>query len=649
MTVKGLNGLKAVQFGLFLILLGFTVNIFAYGLFAVAVTSTLVSGAEGLELSAKLGAWGVLSLPVGWIVSALGKLLCAGAPEEKARTLIVASLFCDFAVLGAFYYMTTSLSGFLIGAISLFVLVITSYVTFLLFLGRMGDNIGEPRVTYYVSILLKLMWVAGGVSISVFFSPDIGGLTVNLVSLLGTLLFNYTVFVLFRGLPLYIEEVRAGITDPTESAEDRKEQERKERLAGGGPGGPSQAKPPEEPQGDPPKGAKLYRIPKGLEPLHMAVKEGDRYKTELRLAQGDDPRQAIRHGLTPLHLAASVGVMEVADALLKAGAPIDETCEMNLTPLFFAVQTGNHNLVGFLVNKGASLFHQNSEGYTPLHWACCAPHPNFIGPVRVKMVKLLISQGADVNALTNDGKTARDLALDNQLEETIACLERHMNVGAPPPKVFKSVRDEDGDIEETEGEPAAFPPFVGTELSVIPKDLTPLHDAVKEGEPEKVQRQLNMGATVHDALEGGIAPIHITAITGVMSVTELLLRYGAKIDDTYSHNLTAIYLAVHLNNYNMVGYLISRGANPNHKDEMGRTPLHWAAAAPHERLEGGNRVKMVQFLLDNGADPDVKDQNGQTPMDLAAAGGIDDIVTVFEDRRAASEEDDEDDDEGYYA
>lgn len=634
-----MRGLQVAQFGVFLLILGYAVILFSFALIAIWALSNLITDSETLSnLSIKLALWGLPSLLLGTGVVGLGKILCAGAPEEGARKLIVISLVADLLI----FVVRFTVDDFLVRGIAAGILSLVSFVCFCKFLSRMGDNVGEPRVGQYAALMYAGLGGSSLVWFVAFFNFYGAVLAALAILSLTIALYQYTCYTLFRALPIYIAEVRAGITDPTESGESRREAERKERLHGpGGGGGGNQSKPPEEPKGTPPDGHLLYRVPKGLEPLHLAVKEGDRYKVELRLSQGDDPRKPVKHKLSPLHLAAAVGVMDVADALLKAGAPIDDVCEMGLTPLFFAVQTGNTNIAGFLIDRGANVFHKNEQGYTPLHWACCAPHPNFIGPVRVKMVTFLISKGADYNAVTNDGKTPRDLALENQLEETIGVLDRHMGIAPKPIGAVSESAD-----DQTATVPSAFPPFLGTDLCVLPKDLTPLHAAVKEGDPEKVEVQLNGGAKIDDRVAGGIAPIHITAITGVMSVTEMLLRYGAPVDQTFDHNLTSVFLAVYLNNYNMVGYLISRGAKVNHQDVMGRTPLHWAAAAPSERLEGQNRVKIVQMLLKNGADPKIADNNGQTPQDLARAAELDDLVKLFVDEEDAGSN--KSDDDGYY-
>jgi len=55
------------------------------------------------------------------------------------------------------------------------------------------------------------------------------------------------------------------------------------------------------------------------------------------------------------------------------------------------------------------------------------------------------------------------------------------------------------------------------------------------------------------------------------------------------------------------------GVDPNAKDVVGETPLHYAA------LEGHPDV--AKLLLEHGADPNAKDYKGDTPLHYAASEG----------------------------
>jgi hypothetical protein len=66
---------------------------------------------------------------------------------------------------------------------------------------------------------------------------------------------------------------------------------------------------------------------------------------------------------------------------------------------------------------------------------------------------------------------------------------------------------------------------------------------------------------------------------------------------------------------------VKRGANPDHRDEYGRTPLSWAAT--------GGWPESVQFLLEQPIDKDVKDELGRTPLSWAAEGGHAAVVRLL--------------------
>jgi len=153
----------------------------------------------------------------------------------------------------------------------------------------------------------------------------------------------------------------------------------------------------------------LIELPAELPALHEASRLGETEKIGSLIRPGNIDSKA-QNGLTPLHIAAISGVMQAADFLLKKGAKVDETSDGGLTALYFAIQNNNPGLVGLLLQRGASLTHVNSEGRTPLHWACAVPSKRLEGQARLRMAMVLITRGADRNALDQNGNTPFRLA-----------------------------------------------------------------------------------------------------------------------------------------------------------------------------------------------------------------------------------------------
>ena len=80
--------------------------------------------------------------------------------------------------------------------------------------------------------------------------------------------------------------------------------------------------------------------------------------------------------------------------------------------------------------------------------------------------------------------------------------------------------------------------------------------------------------------------------------------------------------AVERGDVGKVEELLKRGANPNTKDEKGRTPLHYAAAMGH--------LDIAKLLLERGADPSARDKYGQTPANVARAEGHSEVAELIE-------------------
>ncbi|KAF2883308.1 hypothetical protein ILUMI_22868 [Ignelater luminosus] len=85
------------------------------------------------------------------------------------------------------------------------------------------------------------------------------------------------------------------------------------------------------------------------------------------------------------------------------------------------------------------------------------------------------------------------------------------------------------------------------------------------------------------------------------------------VNEVDTDGYTPLHRACYGNHFNVVGYLLSRGANVSAKTSLLWQPLHSACQ--------WNNVKCVLYLLQNGADVNAVSEGGQTPLHIAASHG----------------------------
>jgi ankyrin repeat protein len=164
-------------------------------------------------------------------------------------------------------------------------------------------------------------------------------------------------------------------------------------------------------------------------PIHDAARKGDAKKVKELLAA--DPKiinDRDSNGDTALHIAALHNQLAVAQALLDAGADVNAKNGYGAyTPGDLGSILGSKNYkdpISLLTVHGIDTADMKN-GYSPLHLA------EFSVGHR-KMVELLVSKGADVNARAASGATPLFFAvLRDQKDDAQFLLDKGANVNTP--------------------------------------------------------------------------------------------------------------------------------------------------------------------------------------------------------------------------
>jgi ankyrin repeat protein len=240
----------------------------------------------------------------------------------------------------------------------------------------------------------------------------------------------------------------------------------------------------------------------------------------------------------------------------------------------------------------------------------------------VEQVKLLISQGADVDARLGDlyskdeetlrpkdsDRTALRRAVKTGNMEVVKLLVEagaDVNAGDWPP-LLQAVEENNTAIAEYLIDHGAN---VNPRGDKDPWDWGPIQYAsgLKINNIEMIKLLIAKGADI--SVGGSITALQMALFTGRRDVFDLLIQHGADVNaKDYQGGYTPLYFAIHSDDSYYMNTLIAKGADVNSKYQEGETLLGSAAIT--------GRTESVKVLLEAGADVNARDDNGQTALHL---------------------------------
>ena len=301
-------------------------------------------------------------------------------------------------------------------------------------------------------------------------------------------------------------------------------------------------------------------------------------------------------GSTPLQWAVYNNDVAAVKRLLRAGADLKLANNYGATPMSLAAEVGNTEMLKVLLEAGADADSPNPEGQTAL-----------LAVARtgiVEAAQVLLKAGATVDAREKWG---------GQTALMWASARRH-------PEMMQLLISK------------------GADVNARSTDRNYQRHIQAEGRPKNLD-------------SGGLTPLLYAARENCMACVEVLLANKGDVDLADPDGFSPLHVAILNANWDIAQRLITAGADPNHWDIFGETPL-FTALNLRTRLDGGKGTSIdpmnkttglaiVKALLERGANPNAQlffqpanlsgttNTRGATPLIRAANNADVEVVKLL--------------------
>ncbi|XP_045471277.1 serine/threonine-protein phosphatase 6 regulatory ankyrin repeat subunit B-like [Harmonia axyridis] len=366
----------------------------------------------------------------------------------------------------------------------------------------------------------------------------------------------------------------------------------------------------------------------GLTPLHLTIKNRDKWLLTQLLERGADPYSTTPDGSTILHIAVKTNFLDLITILVKKhNIAVDVKNNEGLTALHLCCSKYDHTItqepiITTLLDLGADLSARCNSGNSAIHYLAMSDSLDLIWPIKNldaelleakneagdtplhlacrelshKAVQLLLEAGVSATVTNSAGETPIHCYISSFTVNSHVLNLTKTIVGCTTKEVVKKIMEK---LVKKHNTTAVLNlmKFDKLEHWFSEDFLSSLMNfAIKKEYVEMVQEFLSSGADINFRREVFFnRNEHINlflALHNPKILKILLADKNCEVNLPGKDSKTALHYAVERDYYNAVQMLLEKGANPDSEDEKGFIPYQYAM-----------HVKMEELLLLYGSDP----------------------------------------------
>ncbi|XP_057317964.1 ankyrin-3-like [Microplitis mediator] len=350
-------------------------------------------------------------------------------------------------------------------------------------------------------------------------------------------------------------------------------------------------------------GADINIIYKNKTPLIIAVENENMKIVKLLIKNNVDINIEVAVDKTALSAAIIKGNFVIFKMLVDAIADLNSS---NLLPLHLAVLQDNYEFTEYLISSGADVNSLDGRRQTPLHIS--------VRKKNTKIINLLLKNDADVNAFDNYNLSPLKIALINGNEQIVELLLDKAEI---------TVKKNLISLLKFAWKNSTFKIFellfdVGLKIYPLTagKIVPPLHMAVIKNNFEAFNDLINDGDDINGSFWGK-TPLEIAVERENKKIIELLVKNKANVN--LKNEESILKVAVEKDDFKWMRMLVDAGVDVD-------------SGAILEQAIEENNYEIVEYVISNGAEINNAYDYGEcrmTPLEHAVKRGYQQIVKLL--------------------